>query len=86
MTPWLAGWPYGELDGELRIRFAHQGGARVVKELSVNSFGPLLCLPLTSRLDSFEVVGLRTAGLRSMKLQSISVHHIDPTRMSADPG
>jgi glycosyltransferase involved in cell wall biosynthesis len=76
----------GELDGELQIRFTHQGGTRVVKELLVNSFGRLLCLPLTSRLDRFEVIGLRTAALRSMKLQSISVHHIDPTRMSADPG
>jgi glycosyltransferase involved in cell wall biosynthesis len=76
----------GELDGELQIRFTHQGGTRVVKELLVNRFDRLLCLPLTSRLDRFEVVGLRTAALRSMKLQSISVHHIDPTRMSIDPG
>jgi hypothetical protein len=70
--------PEGELDGKLQIRFTHQGG-ELIKELAIDSFGPLV-LAVTRKLDAFEVVGMRTPELRSLRLQSIAVHHIDPSR------
>src|SRR5215469_16089252 len=69
--------PKGELDGNLLLRFTHSIGT-LIKEVTIDSFRPIV-LTLTRGLDKFEVVGLRTPELKSMKLQSIAVHHIDPT-------
>lgn len=69
----------GELDGPLQLRLAHAGGKRL-QELTIDSFGPLLCVVLTSRFDHFEVVGVRTPELKLLRLEAISVHYIDPTR------
>ena len=67
----------GELDGVLRLRFTHHQG-QLIKEVSVDSFGPLVCLALTRRYDEFEVVGERTAALKSFRLHSIGVRYIKP--------
>lgn len=71
----------GELDGNLQIRFTHQSG-KPIKQLAIDSFDPIL-LVLTRRVERFEVVGVRTPELKSMKLKSIAVHHIDPSRPAA---
>lgn len=69
----------GRLDGTMTLRFTH-GQGQPIKEFSVDSFEPLVCLVLTSRYEEFEVVGERTKALRSMQLQSIRVRHIKTGR------
>jgi glycosyltransferase involved in cell wall biosynthesis len=72
----------GELDGNLTLRFTHDYG-RQVKQVSVDSFDHLVCLALTRNLHKFEVVGLATSALKSMKLHSIRVRHLGPICPSA---
>jgi glycosyltransferase involved in cell wall biosynthesis len=71
----------GEVDGHLILRFTHNGG-KLIREVSVDSFAGPVCLPLIGRFESFEVVGVKTPALKSLRLASIGVHHIDPTGKS----
>ena len=68
----------GELDGRLTLRFTHQEG-RLIRELSVDSFAKIVCLPLTERYEAWEIVGVRTAALKSLKLAAIRMHQLNPT-------
>ena len=66
----------GELDGELKVNFAYQEGAAVLKELAIENFLDPVCLAVTKILTEFEVRGYRTPSLNSLRLESISVETI----------
>jgi len=66
----------GQLDGELKVDFACQPGAVVLKELAIDNFLDPVCLAVTKTLTGFEVRGYRTSALNSLKLASISVETI----------
>lgn len=63
----------GELDGEMRIDFAHKEGDVVLKTLTIDNFLDPICLAVTKTLAKFEVRGFRTPLLNALKLASISV-------------
>ena len=66
----------GQLDGELKLDFAHQNGTVVLKELTVDNFLDPVCFAVTKILTDFEVRGYRTPSLNSLRLESISVETI----------
>jgi hypothetical protein len=66
----------GQLDGELKIDFAYQQGAVVLKTLTLDNFLDPVCLAVTKTLAGFEVRGFKTPALNALKLDSISVETI----------
>jgi hypothetical protein len=62
--------------GELRLDFADQDGAVVLKGLTIDNFRDPVCLAVTKTLPKFEVRGFRTPSLDSLRLDSISVEAI----------
>jgi hypothetical protein len=81
----------GGLDGALTLRFTHRVGKSLIAELTIDSFGAPLHLTVTEPVDGFEVVGIRTDQLRSMRLDSIFVDRIGdieastPATVVSDP-
>ena len=63
----------GELDGELKVDFAYQEGAVVLKTLTIDNFLDPVCLAVTKTLAGFEVRGFKTPSLNALKLVSIFV-------------
>jgi len=66
----------GQLDGELKVDFAYQEGAEVLKVLTIDNLLDPVCLAVTKTLTKFEVRGFKTPSLNSVKLDSISVEII----------
>jgi hypothetical protein len=66
----------GQLDGDLKVDFAAQQGAMVLKTLTLNNFLDPVCLAVTKTLAKFEVRGFKTPSLNALKLDSISVETI----------
>ncbi len=58
----------GELDGELKVDFAYQEGAVVLKTLTIDNFLDPVCLTVTKTLEKFEVRGFKTRSLNALKL------------------
>jgi Methyltransferase domain len=73
----------GGLDGALTLRFTHHVGKSLIEERTIDTFGTPLCLTVTEPVDGFEVVGIRTDQLRSMRLDSIFVDRIGPVEANA---
>ena len=66
----------GEVEGELKVDFAYQEGATVLKTLTIDNFLDPVCLAVTKTLAKFEVRGFKTPSLNALKLDSISVETI----------
>jgi hypothetical protein len=66
----------GEIDGELVVDFADQGGTIILKKLTIDNFLDPACLAVTHTLSKFEVRGFKTPALNTLRLKSISVEAI----------
>lgn len=71
----------GRLDGTLALDFAH-GRGRSFKATSLDGFIDPICLVITKPLEDFEVRGVRTPLLKSLRLEGIEVERIytEPVR------
>ncbi len=73
----------GNLQGQLRVRFAHRCGVPI-KEVTLENFREPLCLVLRQEVTDFEVVAGKTPALRSLQIETIIVDRIGSDRYSGE--
>jgi hypothetical protein len=61
----------GEVEGRFSVEFIHDDGKMRVKQIELDNFDAPACIVLPQAIEKFEIRGLKTRGLKRLKLEGI---------------
>lgn len=67
----------GYLDGTLCLNFVHSAGNRTLKSITIDSFDNPFCVVIPESISDLEIQGLKTPDLNAIRLEAISVDHVE---------